>query len=230
MPDPASSRKNWDRFVSKSGAAPWQSTAQRLWLGGGKRTFDTLAVLGLAPITLPVVLVLALIVRVIDGPAPLFRQRRIGHRARPFLMLKLRTMHSCAHPPPEWAFAGWTAHHDPRVTPLGRTLRRYRLDEMPQLWNVLRGDMSLVGPRPETPDVSAHLEATLDGYRERYRVRPGLTGLCQISADYSTVGTLESAARKLQHDRRYVASISPGLDMIVLARTVRVLVAGRGVC
>jgi lipopolysaccharide/colanic/teichoic acid biosynthesis glycosyltransferase len=200
-----------------------------VWLKGGKRVFDTVAVLLAIPIALPLVLALVLVVRLVDGPAPLFRQQRVGRGGVPFTMLKLRTMRADWAPPPGWMLAGWTSHNDPRVTHLGRILRRYRLDETPQLWNVLRGDMSLVGPRPETPEVSEHLAATLERYSERHRTRPGLTGLCQISPDYPAIGTIESARRKLEHDLVYVRTISPGLDLLVLARTGGVLLGGHGV-
>jgi lipopolysaccharide/colanic/teichoic acid biosynthesis glycosyltransferase len=202
---------------------------QTFWLSGGKRTFDTAIILLFSPTLLLVLALLTVIVRLIDGPNPIFRQKRVGLNGRHFAIFKLRTMHPHASPPAGWTFIGWTAHGDPRITRLGRFLRRYRMDEIPQIWNVLRGEMALVGPRPETPEVSDQLAVALEGYLDRYLVRPGLTGLCQISSDYSDVGTLEGAKRKLKHDLIYVRSISPAVDFTVLARTFSVILRGRGV-
>ena len=158
-----------------------------------------------------------------------FSQTRMGWGGRPFRIHKIRTMTAGVAAPAGVAFEGWTYAGDPRITPLGRWLRRYRADELPQLWNVLRGDMSLVGPRPEPWDVAVSLGEQIPGYHERHRVRPGLTGLCQVSSLYGDFGTIHKSARKFRLDRRYVRRWSLGLDLRILLRTVRVLLRGSGV-
>lgn len=115
------------------------------------------------------------------------------------------------------------------MTPAGRWLRRYRLDELPQLAQVLRGEMSLVGPRPETPAVTEGLAARLPGYRRRLEVAPGLTGLCQVSDAYGRFATPDDIARKLELDLRYVERVTLRADLAILVRTVRVLARGSGV-
>jgi lipopolysaccharide/colanic/teichoic acid biosynthesis glycosyltransferase len=112
----------------------------------------------------------------------------------------------------------WSTAGDPRVTPVGRFLRRTHIDELPQLWNVLKGDMSLVGPRPERPEFVPHLEQCLPGYRERLRVRPGLTGLAQVQLPPDT--DLASVRRKLAHDLHYVEQLSFWLDVRILFATI----------
>lgn len=126
-------------------------------------------------------------------------------------------------------FSGWTYAGDPRVTPVGRVLRRYRVDELPQLLNVLRGEMSLVGPRPEPWEVAEALGREIPRYDDRHRLRPGLTGVCQLSPDYLDFGTVEKSARKLQHDLDYVDSPGHLRDLRLLLGTVRVLARGVGV-
>jgi lipopolysaccharide/colanic/teichoic acid biosynthesis glycosyltransferase len=139
--------------------------ASSWWTRGGKRSFDVATVLALAVVLLPVALLCALLVRLIDGPPAVFRQTRIGLGGRPFEILKLRTMRPGEGPPV-------TSASDPRITPLGRRLRAAKLDEVPQLWNVLRGEMSLVGPRPEVPRYAATQPR---GFRAIAGLRPGLT-------------------------------------------------------
>jgi lipopolysaccharide/colanic/teichoic acid biosynthesis glycosyltransferase len=125
-------------------------------------------------------------------------------------------------------FDGWTYPNDPRVTRVGRFLRRYRIDELPQLWCVLRGDMSLVGPRPEPVEIARRLGEELEQYHERHAVRPGLTGLCQIAPAYRDFGTIEKSACKLEYDLEYVRSRSLRLYFWILFRTGVVLWRGEG--
>jgi lipopolysaccharide/colanic/teichoic acid biosynthesis glycosyltransferase len=170
---------------------------------------------------LPIVLLAALAVR-LGSPGPaLFRQRRVGRDGHEFVIYKLRTMHDDAERTtgPVLACAG-----DERVTPVGRLLRATRIDELPQLLNVLNGTMSLVGPRPERPEFADVLSREIPGYRERWRVKPGLTGLAQVRGEYHT-----SPAGKLRHDLAYVRDRSLALDLRILGATMRTLAARRGV-
>jgi lipopolysaccharide/colanic/teichoic acid biosynthesis glycosyltransferase len=148
------------------------------------------------------------------GPA-IYSQARVGRRGAPFVIYKLRTMaHDCERATgPRWATAG-----DARITPLGRVLRRTHLDELPQLWNILRGEMSLVGPRPERPEFVAQLRRALPRYAERLAVRPGVTGLAQVHLPPDV--DLESVRRKLDFDLHYVRSMGPVLDLQVLTATL----------
>ncbi len=150
------------------------------------------------------------------SPGPVFySQMRLGRGGRLFRIYKLRTMvdRSEATTGPVWSIAG-----DPRITRVGMWLRDTHLDEVPQLWNVLRGDMSLIGPRPERPEIALTIERTLPEFRERLRVRPGITGLAQVllppDADLDTV------QRKLVHDLQYISNIGPRLDALIAIATV----------
>jgi lipopolysaccharide/colanic/teichoic acid biosynthesis glycosyltransferase len=120
----------------------------------------------------------------------------------------------------------WASKNDPRVTRLGAFLRKSRLDEIPQFINVLRGDMSLVGPRPERPTFVAELSSKIDNYHRRLEVKPGLTGLAQVTCGYDT--SVESVARKLEYDLHYIDRWTPWLDIKIILRTVVVVLTGRG--
>lgn len=205
------------------------SRVSRLWRGGGKRAADVALTVALAPVWVPLVGALAVLVVAASGRPAFFAQRRVGRGGRPFTLWKLRTMRPGAPPAPGGRFEHWTYAGDARVTRLGRWLRRYRLDELPQLAQVLRGDMALVGPRPETPEVTEGLAARIPGYRRRLDVRPGLTGLCQVSDAYARFATWDEIARKLEIDLRYVDRVSLRTDAAILLRTVGVLARGSGV-
>jgi lipopolysaccharide/colanic/teichoic acid biosynthesis glycosyltransferase len=141
------------------------------------------------------------------GPA-FYSQFRLGLNGRPFRIYKIRTMRQDAE---RHSGACWSTRGDPRVTLLGRFLRKTHLDELPQLWNVLRGDMSLVGPRPERPEFVPTLERAIPGYRDRLLVRPGVTGLAQVRLEADT--DLDSVRRKLLYDLEYVRTVSLWLDV-----------------
>ena len=179
-----------------------------------KRAFDlaavTCALAALAPLWLLLVLGIALAIRLDDAGPLLYRQRRLGRAGRVFTILKFRTLvpDAEAGTGPVWSRAG-----DPRVTRVGRVLRRLHLDELPQVVNVLRGEMSLVGPRPERPELAARIERTLPEFRDRLRVRPGIAGLAQAMRDGA-----RSPERKLHYDRLYIARMSPWLDIRLCAR------------
>ncbi len=176
-----------------------------------KRALDLVAAMTLGLLLLPVMLALALIIRADGGPA-LFRQVRIGERGRPITVCKLRTMRAAGV-----AAAQWSSADDPRVTWIGRHLRRTHLDELPQLINVLRGEMSLVGPRPEQPEFVRRLEQALPFYRRRHMIKPGITGWAQIRCGYA--GSDVGSAWKLCHDLYYMKYRSLRFDLSIMVRT-----------
>ena len=144
----------------------------------------------------PLLAVSALAIKIEDGGPVFYAQRRVGREGGDFALLKLRTM----VPDAEGLGAGYAVDEgDPRITRVGRVLRRLSLDELPQLWNVVRGDMSFVGPRPERPEFVEQFEAEIQGYRERFKVRPGLTGYAQVNGEYHT-----SPTTKLKYDLAYM--------------------------
>ena len=185
-----------------------------------KRAFDVCAALALGVLMLPVLACAAVLIRFGGGPV-IFAQQRIGEGGRPFLLYKLRTMRVGSGDEPDWA-----VENDPRTTLVGRFLRRSHFDELPQLWNVLRGEMSLVGPRPEQLGFVVRLEATLPFYQRRHLIRPGLTGWAQVRCGYA--GSEAGAAWKLCNDLYYIKYRSPGLDLLVLLETVGLLILGPG--
>jgi lipopolysaccharide/colanic/teichoic acid biosynthesis glycosyltransferase len=164
---------------------------------------------------LPLVAALSFYIKRDGGPA-LFTQTRIGEGGRPITVYKLRTMRVGAD-----SSVQWSSVDDPRVTRIGRFLRRTHLDELPQLLNVLRGEMSLVGPRPEQPEFVTRLENTLPLYRRRHLIKPGITGWAQICCGYA--GSDVGSAWKLCHDLFYMKHRSLRFDLVILAYTVRTL-------
>ena len=184
-----------------------------------KRSLETLALLFTAPISLVLVALTALYVRLTAGSPVLFWQERVGRDGKPFHMLKFRTMYPDAE---EGLGAVLSKHGDPRIIPACAWLRATRLDELPQLWNVLRGEMSIVGPRPERPELTAQFEQLIPGYSRRHEIPPGITGLAQIHGRYHT-----DPEYKLGHDLQYLVNWSPVLDVQILLRTVWVVLARR---
>ena len=179
-----------------------------------KRLLDLAYLLALAPVTVPLAGAVALYVRIRAGRGVLYRQTRVGRRGRAFVMLKFRTMGPDAEQSgPVLAQAG-----DPRVIRGTGWLRRTRLDELPQLWNVLTGTMSIVGPRPERPELVARLEEQIGGYGRRHDIPPGITGLAQTEGHYQT-----DPAYKLGHDLQYVVNWSPVLDWEIMAKSLLVM-------
>ena len=149
------------------------------------------------------------------GPA-LYHQQRVGLQGRVFMVHKFRSMRLDAE---RETGAVWARQNDNRVTPIGRLLRRSRLDELPQMWNVLRGDMSFVGPRPERPEFVSSLTREIPFYGQRHTVRPGLTGWAQVRFAYGA--SVEDSMEKLQYDLFYIKNRSISLDFFVLAKTVK---------
>jgi lipopolysaccharide/colanic/teichoic acid biosynthesis glycosyltransferase len=168
----------------------------------------------LLALTAPVLLLAALLVKLTSRGPAFYAQTRVGKGGRPFTLYKLRTMrHDCE----KESGARWSTPGDPRITRVGAFLRKTHLDELPQLWNVLRGDMSLVGPRPERPEFTPALERALPHYRDRLAVRPGVTGLAQVQLPPDT--DLASVRRKLSYDLYYVRYRSLWLDLRLIACT-----------
>ena len=186
---------------------------------------DTLLALVLLALCSPLLLLAALAVRLEDGGPALYRQQRVGLHGRRFTILKLRSMRLDAESD---GCARHAAHGDPRVTAVGRLIRRTRIDELPQLFNVLRGDMRLIGPRPERPCFVAQFTREIPHYAQRHAVKPGITGLAQVRVGY-TADAL-GAAEKLRHDLDYVRNRSAWLDLRILLATVRVVATGSGAC
>ncbi len=155
--------------------------------------------------------------------APTFYfQRRVGLGGKPFNVIKFRSMRVDA----ETSGAVWASRNDPRVTRIGKFLRKYRIDELPQLWNVLRGDMGFVGPRPERPEFVKDLVVKIPYYNQRHNVKPGLTGWAQLKYPYGS--TEEDALEKLKFDLYYVKHRSFLLDLHILVQTVEVVLFGKG--
>ncbi len=178
--------------------------------------------LALLVFTLPLMLLVALLVRVDSTGPVLYRQERVGLGGRSFVLLKFRSMRRDA----EARGPAWAQTRDPRVTRVGAFMRRTRIDELPQLINVLRGEMSFIGPRPERPHFVEKLAAAIPHYRERARVKPGLTGWAQVNYPYGA--SVEDARAKLSYDLFYVKNRSPLLDLLILFATVRVILFQEG--
>ena len=184
-----------------------------------KRLLDLAYLVALAPFAVPLASAVALYVRARGGPGVLYRQPRVGRGGKVFVTVKFRTMEQTA----EGSQAILARADDPRVVPGLRWLRRTRLDELPQLWNVLTGKMSVVGPRPERPEVVARLAEQIAGYGRRHDIPPGITGLAQTQGHYQT-----DPAYKLGHDLQYVVNWSPVLDWEIMVRTVVVMARRSG--
>jgi sugar transferase (PEP-CTERM system associated) len=187
-----------------------------------KRACDVLVSLIASVLLLPVFVLIAAAIRIESGSPVLYRQRRVGFKDRSFLMLKFRSMNNNA----EADGPCWAAKDDNRITRVGKWIRKLRLDELPQLINVLRGEMSLVGPRPERPEFVSFLEEQIPYYGLRHSVRPGITGWAQIKYQYGA--SVEETKSKLEFDLFYIKHLSVMLDLAILFETAKVMVTGRG--
>jgi lipopolysaccharide/colanic/teichoic acid biosynthesis glycosyltransferase len=163
----------------------------------------------------PLLGVLMVLVKLTSRGPALYTQERLGRHGRSYTIYKLRTMFDNCE---RWSGAIWSPENDPRVTPLGHWLRRLHLDELPQLWNVARGEMSLIGPRPERPVFVRQLERAIPEYRQRLQVRPGITGLAQIQLPPDS--EVSAVRRKVQYDLYYIHQLGPWLDLRILLGTV----------
>lgn len=198
-------------------------SAGRRLSAAGKRLFDILVSAAILFLFAPVILVTALLVKAESAGPAFFRQRRIGLYGEPFEILKIRSMRQDAE---VGGKAVWAQKDDPRVTRVGSIIRKLRIDELPQAWTVLKGEMSLVGPRPERPQFVADLEARLPFYTERHVVKPGITGWAQINLPYGA--SVEDAREKLEFDLYYAKNYTPFLDLLILLQTVRVVLWPEG--
>ena len=191
-----------------------------------KRLADLAGVLLALPLLLPVMLAIAAAIR-IDSRGPVFfRQQRMGYRGFAFSMIKFRTMRVGAAEGADPRLAAITSDEDLRITKVGRFLRRYRLDELPQVINILRGEMSWIGPRPEAIPLSVWYESELPFYRYRHIVRPGITGWAQLKQGH--VANVDEVLEKLHYDFYYIKNFSFWLDLLILAGTIRIVLSGYG--
>jgi len=191
-------------------------------------------------VALPLMVLIAALIKLTSRGPVLFAQTRVGLDRRAlsgaggntrrhsdlggtlFTMYKFRTM----HPADETTSAVWAQPEDTRVTPLGQVLRKLRLDELPQLFNVLKGDMNIVGPRPEQPTIFVYLREQIEGYQRRQRVRPGITGWAQVNQGYDT--SVDDVRRKVRYDLEYIRRQSALEDLRIMARTLPVMLRRRG--
>ena len=220
--------------------APPRVATRRTQREGARRLLNVaIAALGLV-LTLPLMIVIAVLIKLTSRGPILFTQTRVGLDRRAltgaggntrrhvdaggelFTMYKFRTM--CVAQ--EQASQVWARPDDPRVTSIGRVLRKFRLDELPQLWNVLIGDMNVVGPRPEQPSIFNYLRQQIEGYPRRQRVRPGITGWAQINLAYDR--SVDDVRQKVAHDLEYIRNQSAFEDLKIMLRTVPVMLGRRG--
>lgn len=187
-----------------------------------KRLFDIAASGLLLLLTFPVILLFAALVKLDSKGPAFFRQKRIGLYGQPIWLIKLRSMRIDA----EKDGAKWAERDDPRITRIGRLIRKLRIDELPQVWTVLKGQMSFVGPRPEVPRFVEDLEEQLPFYAERHMVKPGITGWAQINYPYGA--SVEDARAKLEYDLYYAKNYTPFLDLLILLQTLRVVLWPEG--
>jgi sugar transferase (PEP-CTERM system associated) len=188
-----------------------------------KRSFDVAVVLVLVIAALPVIMFTALLIALESPGTVIYRQKRVGRGGRTFTLFKFRSMAMDAEKDGK---AAWAAVNDARITRIGRFIRRTRIDELPQLINVLRGEMSLVGPRPERPEFVTMLSEQIPFYAVRHSVKPGITGWAQVRHCY--VATVDDTVKKLEYDIYYVKNNSLLLDLLILLETVRVVLLGEG--
>lgn len=186
-------------------------------------TYAPALALGGMVLTLPLMLAAALAIRLTSRGPVLYRQTRVGLKGVPFTLYKFRSMQDGAEAA---TGAVWAAKDDARVTPVGRWLRRLRIDELPQLWNVVRGEMAVVGPRPERPEFVQTLSEQIPYYRQRHCVPPGITGWAQINHKYGD--TVEDAIAKLEYDLYYIKHISLSLDLYIIFQTLKIALRWRG--
>jgi sugar transferase (PEP-CTERM system associated) len=192
-------------------------------LAASKRAFDVmLAAIGLI-LAAPLMLIVTVAMKLASPGPVLYHQQRVGKDGRPFTIHKFRSMRTDAE---RQTGAVWSTKDDPRVTPIGRFLRRTRVDEIPQLWNVLKGDMSVVGPRPERPEFVTDLTKRIPFYGQRHVVRPGLTGWAQVRHEYGS--TVDDALQKLQYELFYIKHMSVAFDLFIVLATIKTVLVRRG--
>jgi lipopolysaccharide/colanic/teichoic acid biosynthesis glycosyltransferase len=208
-----------NQWLLFSGSIDGQRTTPQKQL---KRYADVMVSLVLLLISSPLLLLACALVKLQDGGSVIYRQQRSGLLGQSFNVFKIRTMRSDA----ERHGAQWAQPNDQRITPVGYWLRRTRLDELPQLINVLRGEMSLIGPRPERPDVELTLEAEIPNYCLRHWMRPGLSGWAQVNMPYAS--SVADSELKLSYDLFYLRNASIWLDLLILFKTVKIVLKAAG--
>lgn len=193
------------------------------WNDWVKRLLDlACGIIGLT-LALPIMAVVAMAVKLGSKGPILYRQTRVGRMSKPFEVLKFRSMRTDSE---KDNGAQWAVENDPRMTKVGRFIRKYRLDELPQFINVIRGDMSFIGPRPERPEFVQELRKTIPYYDERHTVRPGITGWAQVQYRYGA--SVEDAFNKLEYDLFYLKNLSLTFDLAILFQTIRIVLRGDG--
>lgn len=194
----------------------------RMFSSAVKRVFDIVASSILLILTAPIIALFAIIVKLDSKGPAFFRQKRVGLYGETFYLIKLRSMRTDA----EKDGAKWAAKNDERITRVGRFIRKVRIDELPQTWSVLKGQMSFVGPRPEVPQFVDDLQEQIPFYGERHMVKPGITGWAQINYPYGA--SIEDSRKKLEYDLYYAKNYTPFLDLVILLQTVRVILWPEG--
>ena len=197
-------------------------SSSRMFSSVAKRVFDIVASSLLLLVTFPIIALFAILVKIDSKGPAFFRQKRVGLYGESFNVIKLRSMRTDA----EKNGAKWAEENDPRVTRIGKLIRKVRIDELPQTWSVLKGQMSFVGPRPEVPTFVEDLEEQLPFYAERHMVKPGITGWAQINYPYGA--SIEDSRKKLEYDLYYAKNYTPFLDLVILLQTVRVILWPEG--
>ena len=188
-----------------------------------KRATDITFAVGLMAVCAPLMLVTAMMVKIESRGPAIFSQERVGQDKRPYLIHKFRSMVADAE---KYTGPVWAQDDDDRITRIGRLIRKLRIDELPQLWNVLKGEMSLVGPRPERAHFVDQLEAIIPFYRERFSVKPGITGWAQVSYGYGA--SVQDAIAKLNYDLFYIKNLSFFMDIMIAPKTVKIVLFRRG--
>lgn len=197
-------------------------SSSRMFSSAVKRIFDITASCILLALTFPIIVLFAGLVKLDSKGPAFFRQKRVGLYGETFTLIKLRSMRTDA----EKDGAKWAEENDPRITRLGRFIRKVRIDELPQTWSVLKGEMSFVGPRPEVPTFVESLEEEIPFYSERHMVKPGITGWAQINYPYGA--SVEDSRCKLEYDLYYAKNYTPFLDLVILLQTLRVILWPEG--
>lgn len=185
-----------------------------------KRLFDVLSASGLMVATSPIVLLFGILVKLETPGSMFYSQERVGLMGKRFKVTKLRSMYTDAE---KNSGAVWASKNDSRVTKVGKFIRKTRIDELPQLWNVIKGDMSMIGPRPERPELTEKFSKEVEGFEQRLRVLPGLSGYAQVHGGYDV-----TPAEKYQLDKYYMDHISLEEDLKIILDTIRVILTGDG--
>lgn len=199
------------------------SIGPRPWIVRVQSVYSSLIAAVALLFSAPILLITAILVKLTSPGPVLYRQRRVGLNGRTFFVYKFRSMY---HDAETRTGAVWASRNDPRITPLGRFIRKTRIDELPQLLNVLRGEMTIVGPRPERPEFVRQLNVSVPFYDQRHCVKPGITGWAQVNYRYGD--TVDDSRVKLEYDLYYIRNLSPSLDMYIMFQTMKTMLLSRG--